>query len=240
MDQSQPLRVRYLTCEKYFIFELLICAGGMMGAYTFNLRGGVFCNAQTANVMLMSLAFGQGRWMDGFYYLIPISAYIAGALISEALPKPVRRMHFLRWDTCLIGFELLALFLIGWIPLSAPVQPVQVAINFLCSMPYNTFRQAEGIPMSTTFVTNHIRQIGRWTAIALHKRDRDAWRMAGKHLRMVAVFFAGGVALTVLCKPLGEKAIWLALLPLGVGFGLLLYADRVVESTELDRKPHGH
>ena len=35
----------YLTCEKYYIFELLIFAAGMMGAYTFNLRGGVFCNA---------------------------------------------------------------------------------------------------------------------------------------------------------------------------------------------------
>lgn len=32
----------YLTCEKYYIFELLIFAAGMMGAYTFNLRGGVF------------------------------------------------------------------------------------------------------------------------------------------------------------------------------------------------------
>ena len=47
----------YLTCEKYYIFELLIFAAGMMGAYTFNLRGGVFCNAQTANVVLMALAF---------------------------------------------------------------------------------------------------------------------------------------------------------------------------------------
>lgn len=41
----------YLTCEKYYIFELLIFAAGMMGAYTFNLRGGVFCNAQTARLL---------------------------------------------------------------------------------------------------------------------------------------------------------------------------------------------
>ena len=51
----------YLTCEKYYIFELLIFAAGMMGAYTFNLRGGVFCNAQTANVVLMALSFGKGE-----------------------------------------------------------------------------------------------------------------------------------------------------------------------------------
>ena len=77
----------YLTCEKYYIFELLIFAAGMMGAYTFNLRGGVFCNAQTANVVLMALAFGKGEIAKGLYYLIPISAYIAGAAISEILPR---------------------------------------------------------------------------------------------------------------------------------------------------------
>ena len=85
----------YLTCEKYYIFELLIFAAGMMGAYTFNLRGGVFCNAQTANVVLMALAFGKGEIAKGVYYLIPISAYIAGAAISEILPRRVRKIHFL-------------------------------------------------------------------------------------------------------------------------------------------------
>ena len=60
-NKSQAL---YLTCEKYYIFELLIFAGGMMGAYTYNLRGGVFCNAQTANVVLMALAFGHGQWQS--------------------------------------------------------------------------------------------------------------------------------------------------------------------------------
>jgi uncharacterized membrane protein YoaK (UPF0700 family) len=76
----------------------------MMGAYTFNLRGGVFCNAQTANVVLMALAFGKGEIANGVYYLIPISAYIAGAAISEILPRRVRKIHFLRWDT--YGYDL--------------------------------------------------------------------------------------------------------------------------------------
>ena len=89
-NKSQAL---YLTCEKYYIFELLIFAGGMMGAYTYNLRGGVFCNAQTANVVLMALAFGHWQWQKGFYYLIPITAYFAGAAVSEALPSGIRHRN---------------------------------------------------------------------------------------------------------------------------------------------------
>ncbi len=59
-------------------------AGGM-GAYTFNIRGGVFCNAQTANIVIMSIAFGKGEFLKAFYYLIPIAAYLLGTIISELL-----------------------------------------------------------------------------------------------------------------------------------------------------------
>ena len=133
-DRENKTQALYLTCEKYYIFELLIFAGGMMGAYTYNLRGGVFCNAQTANVVLMALAFGHGQWQKGLYYLIPITAYFAGAAVSEALPSGIRHRNFLRWDTCLIAFEILILFLLGFVPLTWPAQIVQVTINFLCSM----------------------------------------------------------------------------------------------------------
>ena len=244
MTQSNTVtekeRHMFLTCEKYYIFELLICAAGMMGAYTFNLRGGVFCNAQTANVVLMAIAFGKGQIANGLYYLIPITAYIAGAAISEVLPLRVRKIHFLRWDTYLVGFEIMVLCIIGFIPLSAPVQIVQVLINFICSMQYNTFRQAEGIPMSTTFVTNHIRQIGIWLSKATEKKVPGAWRRVWSHLRMVGVFFLGGLFLTISCPFLREKAIWLALCPLLISFVIMGHADRSFELTQLEQKPHGH
>lgn len=231
---------KYLTCEKYYIFELLICVAGMMGAYTYNLRGGVFCNAQTANVVLMAISFGKGEFGRALYYLIPISAYIAGALISEIMPLKVRTIHLLRWDTYLIGFEIIVLLVIGFLPLSIPVQIVQVMINFICSMQYNTFRQAEGIPMATTFLTNHIRQIGVWLSKALDKKEAEAWSRVWKHLRMVASFLLGGIALTVVCPYLKEKAIWLALIPLAIAFVIMSHADMGAESERLEQKPQGH
>lgn len=238
--EAEKKETFYLTCEKYYIYELLIFAAGMMGAYTYNLRGGVFCNAQTANVVLMALSFGHGQWRRGLYYLIPISAYLVGAIVSEALPTGIRRKGFLRWDTWLIGFEIIVLFSLGWLPLSLPAQIVQVTINFICSMQYNTFRQAEGIPMATTFVTNHIRQTGIWAVNAVRHRDRSARTRALKHLRMIGAFFLGGLILTPLCAIAQEKAIWFAILPLGFSFGWMIYADRVPEKRMFDRKPHGH
>ncbi len=231
---------KYLVCERRSVFALLTLSAGMMGAYTFNLRGGVFCNAQTANVVLMAIAFGAGNWSEGCYYLIPISAYLAGAFLSEILPSPVRRFGFLRWDTYLVAFECVALFAIGFIPLSWPHHLVQVLVNFIASMQYNTFRQAEGIPMATTFCTNQLRQVGVGFAKMLRKGDRDGLHRALFFLGMLGCFFAGGVLSTVASHLLFAKAIWLNLIPLGIVLVRLVRADLVEEKELLSQKPAGH
>lgn len=215
-------------------------SAGMMGGYTYTVRGGVFCNAQTANVVLMSIAFGQGRFTDGLYFLIPISAYMLGAFISEALPVPIKKLRFLRWDTYLIIFEFTVLLIIGFIPLSAPNQITQVVINFIASMQYNTFRRAQGVPMATTFCTNHIRQIGVAAAKLLRKKDTEALKRGLTHLAMICCFFAGGAAVAVLSGYIPEKSIWLALVPMFIVLMRLAYADMRSEHDLLGLKPEGH
>ena len=230
----------YLVCEQKAVYALLMASAGMMGAYTYVLRGGVFCNAQTANVVVMAINFGKGDWLGGLYFLIPISAYLLGAFVSEILPSPVKRLGFLRWDTYLIIFEAAVLFLLGFVPLSVPHQVVQVIVNFIASMQYNTFRQAEGIPMATTFCTNHIRQVGVGFAKALRKKDSMALRRGLIHLGMVACFFVGAALLTSLCNAMAEKAIWVTMVPMGIVLVKLIRADLGSEHDALDRKPSGH
>ncbi len=230
----------YLTCERSWVFELLMLCAGMMGAYTFVLRGGVFCNAQTANFVMMAAAFGQGKWSSGFYFLIPITAYFAGTIISEFLPNPVKRFGLLRWDTYLVGFEIIVLFVVGFLPLSLPNQIVQITINFIASMQYNTFRQAEGVPMATTFCTNHVRQFGIGITKYIHKKDKTALLKGFKHFKMICFFFAGGLSVTILCSFIQEKSIWIALAPMVIIFVILAHADLSYERDMLQEKPKGH
>ena len=233
----------YLMCERKEIYHVLIVVAGFFGAYTFLLRGNVFCNAQTGNVVLMGMALGAGKWKETLYYLIPISAYTLGAFVSELLPNPVKHHLPVRWDTLLIAIEMLAVLALGFVPLSAPVQIAQVTINFVASMQYNTFRQAEGVPMATTFATNHIRQLGIGLAKEIsHFRlqDKAHRKKLREHFAMLIFFLAGAVIGTFLCNLLDEKAIWATLLPLGVLLGIFLYADFVGEKNLKERKPAGH
>lgn len=230
----------YLACERRHTFLLLMMAGGYLGAFTYNLRGGVFCNAQTANFVLMAMALGRGQLAHAAYLLIPIGAYLAGAVLSEALPLRVRRLGLLRWDTLLVGIEALVVLVLGLLPETAPYQISQVAINFICSMQYNTFRQAEGIPMATTFCTNHLRQTGIHLTKCMRHRSRAELGLALSHIGMLAVFVAGGAVCTVLCPLFLGRTIWGAALLLAVVFANLLYADLRTERGLLSRKPAGH
>ena len=241
MEEAQKQESVLLECEKLWIFAILIAAGGYLGAYTYTMRGGVFCNAQTANVVLLSMALGNGQWSRALYFLIPISAYMLGAVISELMPNRVKRLNFLRWDTLLVGLEMLVTFLLGFIPDSWPYQICQVSINFICSMQYNTFRPAEHIPMATTFCTNHIRQVGvfltKWLRRPEEKSHRHRFLV---HLLMLGAFTAGGMVSAIVCRYLGGRAIWGASLLLLVVFADLAHADRTTERGLLFRKPAGH
>jgi len=230
-------------CERKWVFHVLIFVAGFFGAYTFLLRGNVFCNAQTGNVVLMGLALGAGKWSEALYYLIPISAYLMGAFVSELLPNPVKHHLPIRWDTLLIAVEMLTVLALGFVPDSAPVQISQVAINFIASMQYNTFRQAEGVPMATTFATNHIRQIGVGLAKELkhlHTGNRSHREKLRQHFEMLIFFLLGSIAGTVFCRLLAGRAIWVTLIPLGVILITLLHADLIAEKDMLEQKPSGH
>ena len=211
-----------------------------MGAYAFVMRGGLFCNAQTANVVMLAIALGSADWMRALYLLVPISAYLAGAIVSEYLGKKVKKLHFLRWDTFLTGLEAIAVFLLGCLPESAPDQICQVALNFICSMQFNTFRQVEGIPAATTFVTNHFRQLGSNLVKYFRHHDSVSAKRIRVHGSLLIYFLLGGLICTILTRFVAYRAIWGSEIVLLYIFFRLAFTDRRAEKGRLAQVPHGH
>lgn len=234
---------KYLLCEQNWVFYTLMMVAGFWGSFTYLLRGNVFCNAQTGNVVLLGMAIGSGEVNQVIYYLIPISAYLAGAIISEILPNPVKNNLKIRWDTLLIGIEALVVIALGFVPESAPVQISQIAINFIASMQFTTFRQAQGTPMATTFATNHIRQIGIAIAKEIRHRnqeDKSHRIKLKKHVLMLLCFLTGAVVGTVFCRYMEGRAIWITAIPLSVLFVMMICDDKANGSEGLKKKPLGH
>ncbi len=230
----------FLECEKEWVFMLLIFIGGFFGAFTYSIRGGVFCNAQTGNFVLSAMALGNGDWRRFIYYFIPMTAYFMGAFVSESAPDFVRERWHIRWDTFFIALEMVAVVFLALLPETAPFQITQVMVNFIASMQYNTFRQAQGTPMATTFCTNHIRQVGVAASKYLRFRKPESMKRMLFHCRMLFCFVVGGVVATVLCRFWLGKAMFFALVPLGILLVDLLRADLTSDPDTLARNPRGH
>jgi len=198
----------YSQYEQHWIFWALILIGGFFGVYTLSERGGVFCNAQTANIALLALSVGKGDWAKALYLLLPISAYFSGAILSEFLGRKLSHNKRFQWGIYFFALETLAVIFLGALPSSAPDQICQVTLNFICSMQFNTFRNNEGTAMATIFVTNHIRETGSNLVVSLMEKDKHAAALWKLHASMIGMFILGGLLSAVLCRFFGVRAIW--------------------------------
>ena len=202
MEKTRPAH------EALSIGILLSMVGGFLEAYTFLLRGGVFCNAQTGNIVLMTISMVQGDWTRALYYPIPIAAFFLGILLTAAMRRRLSGARLIAWEHWLLLIEIALLFLVGFLPQGRPDPAANVVVSFICSMQYNTFRQAQGDPYASTFCTNNL----RLAAENLYRRakdgDRDAGRRCARYLRFILCFCLGPVLGVLLAAPLGVHSIW--------------------------------
>ena len=174
------------------------------------------------------------------YLPLPISAYLFGSFLSEWMGKSVKRLNLLRWDTILVALEVVMVVFLALMPPSWPDQVCQVTLNFACAMQFNTYRQVEGVPAATTFVTNHIRQIGSNLAkLARHPEDDALRSRVRTHGSLLGFFLVGVVTSTVMCRLFSYASLLGALVPLGVVLAGLVRADLFLERGKLDAVPHG-
>ena len=84
-SKAPQYMTRIQMSETVLIGSLLALAGGFLDAYTYICRGGVFANAQTGNIVLFSLHLCQMEWERALTSAIPIVAFAAGIMMTEAL-----------------------------------------------------------------------------------------------------------------------------------------------------------
>ena len=70
---------------------LLSLSGGFQDAYTYVLRGNVFANAQTGNVVFMSQRLMTGDFRGALRYFLPLVAFASGILVAEQSALFLRR-----------------------------------------------------------------------------------------------------------------------------------------------------
>lgn len=193
---------------------LLALIGGFLDAYTYLLRGGVFANAQTGNMVLLGLKVAKSDFGGAAFYLIPIFAFFVGVLVTEYIKKSFTNLQIIEWQHIVIGIEILLLFIIGFMPKTVPNPLVNVLISFICSMQVNSFRKISKLPYSSTMCTGNLRSAAEYFYTFLSTKDQAAGKICAVYFIIIAAFCIGAMIGAVLTGLWKEKAVWTCCLTL--------------------------
>ena len=135
--------------EAFITCVFLALSGGFQDAYTYFVRDGVFSNAQTGNVVLMSQSFFTGDWGRGLRYLFPLLAFIAGVFVAEKVQGRFKYAKKIHWRQGILIGEILILLVVSFIPESLNTVATAL-VSFSCAMQVQAFRKVNGYSYAST------------------------------------------------------------------------------------------
>jgi len=190
--------------------SLLAVVGGFLDSYTFLTRNGVFATSQTGNIVLFGIESARGDWRSAIRHLPPLLAFLAGVLAAELLKRP-RVAQRIRWPArAALVIEIIALLIVGALPLSTPDAVVTLTVAFVCSVQVSMFRTLIKWQYNTTMTTGNLRTAAQALFLAWADRDADA-ALRARAFGMILLAFALGAAFGALCSLLlGVRAAWVA------------------------------
>lgn len=192
---------RYPIENSLYIFLSFAAVGGFLEAYTFLLHGGVFCNAQTGNLVLFVLRLCEGDFSSAVRYVWSLLAYIAGIAASALLPRICRRSAFL---IAVTAAEAAVLAALAFQPEGTPDTVTYVSVSFLCALQYNSFTSCRGATLATTFCTNNLRQTVLNLCSGIAEKDNAKLKKSVIYALVILAFAAGAAVGALTAGRLGN------------------------------------
>lgn len=174
--------------ESIVLGTLLAISGGLMDAYSYILRGQVFANAQTGNILFLGIYLCSGQWREVIHYLFPVAGFTAGIFISELMH--LSRLHPVHWKQTILLAEAFLLLLVPFIPLDLFANSLT---SFVCGMQVQTFRKLRGHPFATTMCIGNLRSGTVSVVNWLCHREHHHLRAAGAYYYVIFCFVIGAV-----------------------------------------------
>ena len=127
----------------------IVLSGGFQDAYTYWCRGGVFANAQTGNIVLLSTALFRGEWQTVLKYFIPVFSFLFGIVAAEIIHIRLKSYEKLHWRQIVLIGEIVLLFIVGFLPQSVELLANSL-VSFVCALQVQTFHKIRGHAYAST------------------------------------------------------------------------------------------
>lgn len=215
-----PTRTRLSPRQEEIRFALLAVGGGVAGAYGSVYCGHVFANALTGNLVSLAAELYAGQWAGVLARLGGVGLFLLGVALSVLLPVRMAGGDPGVWQRRCLLVEAGCFALQALLPYRAltALSPALYLwpVFFASGLQYNTFTALHGVPISTLFCTNNLRQltlhglVARRQARAGQRAEADReTRIALSYLAVTGLFCLGLLLGVALLAPLGPRLMWL-------------------------------
>ena len=195
--------------ESFPLSALLSFSGGLQDAYTYNVRGNVFANAQTGNVVLMSQNFMCGEWLRGLYYLCPLISFSFGVFVAERIECKCKNSRKVHWRQIILFIEMIVLATVGLLP--AHLNMISnMLVSFSCAMQVQTFRKIHGYGYASTMCIGNLRSGTESLSQYLRSGDQEALHKSLYFFSIILAFAIGAGIGGVLSSVFGRRTIWIS------------------------------
>lgn len=195
--------------ESFPLSALLSFSGGLQDAYTYNVRGYVFANAQTGNVVLMSQNFMCGDWLRGLYYLCPLIAFSLGVFVAERIECRYKNNQSIHWRQIILFIEMIVLLIVGLLPIHLNMIS-NMMVSFACAMQVQTFRKVHGYGYASTMCIGNLRSGTESLSQYLRSGKQEALHKSLYFFGIILIFAIGAGTGGILSSVLGIKTIWIS------------------------------
>ncbi len=184
---------------------LISLSAGLMDAYSFLCRGGVFANAQTGNIILLGINLSKGEFSKCIYYLVPILAFGLGISLAF-LVLTIKKLNDKTKTFFILIFEAAILFSASFFSQDNNLL-ANSSISFACGIQLEMFQQIKGVAVATTMCIGNFRLfIHNGLSYAFNK-DKVAIHKALLYITVILIFVIGAIIGSFLIDFLNERAI---------------------------------
>lgn len=214
MREEKQMSDTFLNCS------FLALSGGFQDAYTYFVRDGVFSNAQTGNVVLMSQHLMVGEWMQGLRYLFPLIAFVLGVFCAERIQNRFQFAQKLHWRQSILVLEMIILFSVGFMPEAWNLIATSL-VSFACAMQVQAFRKVNGYAYASTMCIGNLRSGTAAFSVYLREKRKENLKQAMYYFGIIAVFAIGAGIGGNLSLRFGMRTVWCCDILLMISFLLM-------------------
>lgn len=205
------------TSESFKLGVILALSAGCQDAYTYIVRGRVFANAQTGNIVLMSQSIIEKHWGSVLTYLLPLIAFAIGIFLAEQIGGKLKNISLIHWRQIVILIELTILSFVGILPNKYDVMAT-ILVSLVCALQVQSFRKVDGNPYASTMCVGNLRSGTAAVSAYLRTKNKQKMKQARYYYGIILAFATGAAISTALCKTFGIKTIWVSSFLLLIGF----------------------